>query len=93
VRRNIVPRVEFTLIVVMCAGFALIAQTWSFRAYQVGLLAVIVATLLNIPVGNLPRQAGPGRALLLTALILAIVAAVFGAGILLVPALAGLGQQ
>ncbi len=91
-RHGIVPRLELVLIIVMCAGFALIAQTLSFRAYQIGLLAVMAATLLNIAVGNLPRQAGPGRALLLTLLILAIVAAVFVAGILLVPSLAQFGQ-
>jgi hypothetical protein len=85
--QNIVPRAEFTLIVVMCAGFALIAQTFSFRLFQLGLLAVMGATLLNIAVGNLPRQAGAGRALLLTLAILGLVAVVFGAGILLVPTL------
>jgi hypothetical protein len=92
VRQGIVPRLEIALITVMGVGFLLIAQTWSFRVYQVGLLAIMAATILNIAVGNLPRQARPGRALLLTLLILAIVATVFGVGILLVPALARLGQ-
>ncbi len=91
-RRGIVPRLELALITVMCVGFVLIAQTWNFRLYQFGLLAIMAATVLNIAVGNLPRQARPGRALGFTLLILAIVAAVFGLGILLVPALARLGQ-
>ena len=91
-RQGIVPRLEIVLIAVMCVGFLLIAQTLNFRLYQFGLLAIMAATVLNIAVGNLPREARAGRALLLTVLILAIVAAVFGIGILLVPALARLGQ-
>jgi hypothetical protein len=92
VRHAIVPRLELALILVMCAGFVCIAQTWSFRVYQAGLLAVMGATVLNIAVGNLPRQARAGRAFLLTLSILGIVGAVFGIGILLVPSLAQLGQ-
>jgi uncharacterized membrane protein YecN with MAPEG domain len=89
---NIVGRAEFVLIAVMVLGFLLIAQQWSFAVYQVGLLTVMAATVLNIAVGNLPRNAGPGRALGLTLFILAIVAAVFAAGISLVPYLAQLGS-
>lgn len=91
-KNTIVPRAEVCLIALMCIGFVLITQTWSFVAYQIGLSGVLVATLLNIAVGNLPRQATPARALLLTLGILAIVAAVFAAGILLVPTLASLGR-
>jgi hypothetical protein len=92
VRRHIVPRLELALILIMCAGFLLIVQQWSFPAYQLGLLTVMAATILNIAVGNLPRQASPSRALLLMLGILGIVAAVFVAGILLVPYLAQMGQ-
>ena len=91
-RRAIVGRAELALILVMGLGFLLIVQQWSFAAYQVGLLTVMAATVLNIAVGNLPRAAGPGRALGLTLCILAIVAAVFAAGIVLVPYLAQLGS-
>jgi hypothetical protein len=91
-KRAIVPRLEVALISLMCLGFLLIAQTWSFVVYQIGLVAVLVATLLNIAVGNLPRQASPARALVLTVFILAIVAAVFALGIALVPSLAALGR-
>jgi hypothetical protein len=51
----------------------------------------MTATILNIAVGNLPRGAGLWQALRLTVLILLIVAAVFAAGIFLVPYLAQLG--
>jgi hypothetical protein len=89
--RTIVGRAEAVLILVMVLGFLLIVQQWNFRVFQVGLLTVMAATVLNIAVGNLPRGAGPVRALALTLFILAIVAAVFGAGIALVPYLAQLG--
>jgi Na+-translocating ferredoxin:NAD+ oxidoreductase RnfE subunit len=89
--RGIVPRAELALILIMGLGFLLIVQQWSFAGYQLGLLTVIVATILNIAVGNLPRAAGLGRALRLTFVLLAIVAVVFVAGIVLVPYLARLG--
>jgi hypothetical protein len=89
--RGIVPRAELALILIMVAGFLLIVQQWSFGLFQIGLLTVMAATILNIAVGNLPRSAGLGRALRLTLMILLIVAGVFAAGILLVPYLARLG--
>jgi predicted PurR-regulated permease PerM len=92
VKSKFVPRLELVLIVLMCVGFVLIAQTFNFQAYQLGLVTVIIATLLNIPVGNLPRAASIGRALALTISILAIIVAVFAIGILLVPYLAELGR-
>lgn len=91
-RHAIVPRLELALIVAMCAGFVLIVQQWSFAAFQIGLLMVMAATILNIAVGNLPRQASAGRAAILTLGVLALTVAVFAAGILLVPYLATLGQ-
>jgi len=89
---HLVARAELALICVMILGFVLIAQQVAFGLYQVGLLTVIGSTLLHIAVGNLPPDAGPGRALALTAAILGLVATVLGAGILLVPVLAQLGR-
>jgi hypothetical protein len=91
-RTGIVPRAEAALIIIMCLAVLLIAQQWSFPTYQFGLLVLMAATVLNIAVGNLPRSASAGRAVMLTGGILLIVAAVFGAGILLVPYLATLGR-
>jgi hypothetical protein len=91
-RHAIVPRAELALILIMGVGFLLIVQAWSFPLYQLGLVTVMAATILNIAVGNLPRAASPGRALLLTLSILVLVVVVFGAGILLVPYLATLGR-
>ena len=89
---RLVARAELALICVIAVGLVLIAQQAAFGLYQFGLLTVIGSTLLHIAVGNLPPDAGPARALALTAAILLVVAAVFGAGILLVPVLAQLGR-
>lgn len=91
--RQLVPRAEITLIGLMGIGFLLILQRWSFDLYQIGLLLVLGATVLNIAVGNLPREAPAVRALAITAGLLLVVAALFGAGILLVPLLAQMGQS
>ena len=89
---RLIARTELALICLIAAGFALIAQQRAFGLYQVGLVTVMASTLLHIAVGNLPRGAGIARTLLWTLAILAMVAAVFGAGILLVPVVARLGQ-
>ncbi len=89
---RIIARAELVLICIMGVGFLLIAQQAVFGLYQAGLLIVVGSTLLHIAVGNLPRTASPARTALWTVLILLIVAAVFYAGILLVPLLAQLGR-
>lgn len=92
-RKPIVPRVEATLLCILGLGFLMVLQTWSFAVYHYGLLIIICGTLLNIAVGNLPRNAGPLRALLMTVVLLVVVAIVFTIGIYLVPTLAQLGQD
>lgn len=92
-RQSIVPRAEIVLLSVLGFAFLCVLQTWSFALYRIGLVVVIVATLLNIAVGNLPRDATPLRAILLTLSILAAVAAIFAIGIALVPTFAALGQD
>ena len=89
---RVLARAETTLIILMIVGFVLITQQWSFSLYQLGLLVVICATILNIAVSNVPKSArgwGVMRGLIT---ILAVVAAVFALGIWLVPYLAQLGQ-
>ncbi len=89
---RVIARAELILICIIGIGFLLIAQQAAFGLYQVGLLTVMGATVLHIAVGNLPRDVGPARTLLMTVIILCVVAAVFYAGILLVPVLAQLGR-
>lgn len=85
-------RAEIVLIGLLALGFVLIAQQASMVLYQVGLTLVIVATFLEIAVGNVPIEASPGKALRRIALFLAIIAAVFALGIFLVPHLTALGR-
>lgn len=73
-------------------SFVLIIQTYNQRLFQVGLLILIVATLLEIAVGNIPTDATVARSLLLVVLIMALVAGVVGLSIALVPWLTGLGR-
>lgn len=89
---RLLGRVETALIFLMIVGFVLIAQTWSFKVYQIGLLTVIGATILNIAVGNVPHSARKLRALFYLLMNVAITALVFVIGIVLVPYLARLGQ-
>ena len=85
-------RAETILIVLMLLGFVLITQQWSFDLYQIGLLTVIGATILNIAVTNVPRASRGWGILRALVMILVATAAVFGLGILLVPYLATLGR-
>lgn len=85
-------RAEIVLIAAMLLGFVLIAQQWSPSLYQLGLVIVVVSTLLEIAVGNIPKTASFGRSLVYIVVILAIVVAVFLFGIALVPYLTNLGR-
>ena len=85
-------RAETTLIILMIAGFLLITQQWMFSLYRLGLLIVIGATILNIAVSNVPKSARGWTAARDLVIILAVVAAVFVLGVVLVPYLARLGQ-
>ncbi|TXH34213.1 MAG: hypothetical protein E6Q98_19520 [Rhodospirillaceae bacterium] len=90
--RSFPVKAEIVLICAMLIGFALIAQQWSMTLYKVGLGIVVLSTLLEIAVGNLPKTASVGRSLTIIAVILAIVLAVFLIGIALVPYLTNLGR-
>ncbi len=91
-RGSFAGRAESGLLLLFAAGLALVAQPWWQDGYRVGLVAVAASTLLNIAVGNVPPALAPGPATARALLLLLVLAAVFGAGYLLVPALAELGQ-
>jgi predicted PurR-regulated permease PerM len=90
--RTFPERLEATLILVLAAGILLIAQRYSLTLYKIGLSVLVVATLLQIAVGNLRKDASVGRSLAFILMVLAIVAAVFTIGILLVPYFSQLGR-
>ncbi|KQT86158.1 hypothetical protein [Aurantimonas sp. Leaf443] len=90
--RSFPERLETTLILGLLAGILLIAQRYNLTLYKLGLSILVVSTLLQIAVGNLRKDASVGRSLVFIATVLAIVAAIFGAGILLVPYFSQLGR-
>jgi predicted PurR-regulated permease PerM len=90
--RTFPERLETIMIVALAAGILLIAQRYSLMLYKVGLSILVVATLLQIAVGNLRKDASVGRSLAFIAMVLAIIAAVFAIGILLVPYFSQLGR-
>ncbi|CAM5769465.1 hypothetical protein LMIY3S_02846 [Labrys miyagiensis] len=85
-------RLERVLIVGMLVGIALIAQRYNLILFKAGLAVLVVSTLLQIAVGNVPKSASIGRSLALIVLFLGIIALVFVIGIVLVPTLSQLGR-
>jgi hypothetical protein len=90
--RSFVERAEITLMAAMLAGILMIGQRLSVEVFQWGLRLLVGATLLQITVGNLPKNASAGRSVVLVVLGLLIIAAVFLVGIWLVPVLSRLGR-
>lgn len=90
--RTFPERAELTLLTLFGVSFLFIVQVYSQILFQVGLAILIVSTLLEVAVGNIPGDATVGKSLSLMALFLVIIAAVFGLGIVLVPYLTGLGR-
>lgn len=90
--RTFPERLETIMILALGAGILLIAQRYSLMLYKIGLSILVVATLLQIAVGNLRKDASVGRSLAFIAMVLGITAAVFAIGILLVPYFSQLGR-
>lgn len=91
-KRTFPERAETLLIVLIFASILLVAQRWSVDVYRFGLVLLVVSTLLQIAVGNLPKTLGAGASLVRIAMILCVVFALFLLGIWLVPFLAQLGR-
>lgn len=91
-RASFPERAEQVLIAGMVIGIALIMQRINLGLFKAGLSVLVVCTLLQIAVGNIPKQGSVAGSLARIVLILALVAAIFGLGIVLVPTLATLGR-
>jgi hypothetical protein len=92
VRATFPERLERVLIGGMVIGIVLILQRYSLPLFQAGLSILVVSTLLQIAVGNIPKNGSVGKSLVRIVFLLCIIAAVFTVGILLVPALSHLGR-
>jgi hypothetical protein len=80
------------LLIVLVVGGLLIVQSLSIRAYQLGLLLVVGASLLEIGAGNIPPDATFRKSIAILIFSLVMVAIVFGLGIVLVPRLVAMGK-
>ena len=91
-RTSFPERAERVLIGGMVVGIGLIMQRLDLDLFKAGLSILVVCTLLQIAVGNIPKQGSVGASLVRIALIVVLIAAIFGAGVLLVPFLSRLGR-
>ena len=85
-------RLHLVLVLVMLGSFFLIAQQWSKLVYQIGLVLLVASALVQVVFGNVAPATGFARSMKQLALGLAVVAAVFGLGIVLTPLLVKLGR-
>lgn len=90
--RSVPERLEPFLIVGMVLGIVLIAQRYSIDVYRWGLGLLVISTILEIAVGNLPTGSGWRHSVLMIAVILCVFVGVFVLGIWLVPLLSRLAQ-
>ena len=91
-RRPFASRMHVALVVLMLLSFGLIAQQTYKALYQVGFVLLIASTLVQIVFGNIAPTAGFARSMRQLALGLVIIAAIFGLGVVLTPALVTLGR-
>ena len=91
-RASFPERAERVLIGGMVAGIALIMQRVDVTLFKAGLSVLVVSTLLQIAVGNVPKAGSAAGSLARIALILALVALIFASGVALVPSLSRLGR-
>jgi len=91
-RRPFAARLHRTLVVLMLLSFLLITQQASKPLFKIGLGLLVCSALVQVVFGNVAPESGAGRSLRLLAVGLAVVAAVFGLGIVLTPALVNLGR-
>jgi predicted membrane protein len=90
--RSFPERAEPVLIIGMILGIALIAQRYSISLFRWGLGILVASTILEIAVGNLPKEASLWRSVILTVVILCIFVIVFALGVWMVPVLSRLGR-
>lgn len=85
-------KVQSVLITALVLSFVLIMQTISIAIYQVGIVLLITATLIQIAFGNIPPETDRSTTLVMFAWMMLIVIAVFGTGMLLAPLLVNMGR-
>ena len=89
---SFVDRLETILMALILIGIVLVAQQWSVKIFRVGLTILVLSTLLQIAVGNVPRHFSAGKSIVRIVILLGVVALMFGLGILAAPYFAQIGR-
>lgn len=89
---SFVDRLEAILMALILVGIVLVAQQWSVKIFRVGLTILVLSTLLQIAVGNVPRHFTAGKSILRIVILLGVVALMFALGILAAPFFAQIGR-
>lgn len=85
-------RVQLAVLALMLACIVAIAQQVNFSLYQIGLVGLIAATIVQFAAGNTPVNASWMRAIRSFVLVLAVLVCLIGVSILLAPWLSTLGK-
>jgi len=80
------------LVVLLVVSLLLIAQQFSRRIYQIGLILLGASALTQIGFGNIPPNSNFTESMKYLILSYIIVGAMFGLGIILTPTLIGLAR-
>jgi hypothetical protein len=91
-RATFPERAERVLIGGMLVGIALIMQRINVNLFKAGLSILVVSTLLQIAVGNIPKNGSVAGSMVRIVVILAVVTLIFAIGIFLVPTLSRMGR-
>jgi CBS domain containing-hemolysin-like protein len=92
-QRPFASRMHVALVVLMLVSFGLIAQQTYKAVYQLGFVLLVASTFVQIVFGNIAPATGFASSMRQLALGLAIIAAIFGLGVLLTPLLVNLGRS
>lgn len=84
--------VQVALIILLLASFALITQQVERDVYEIGVMALVILTIIQIPFGNIPAQTNFRNSMLGAIVGVVIVIAIVAFSIWLVPYLIQLGR-
>lgn len=85
-------RVQFAVVALMLICMVAIAQQVSFGLYQIGLVGLVAATIVQFAAGNTPVDARWLQALRSLLVVLVVLAGLIAISIALVPWLSTLGK-
>jgi hypothetical protein len=91
-KRPFTATVHIVLVILMLAGIVMIGQQLSLNIYQIGLIVLTAATIVQIAFGNIPGSYTFRRAMKLFWPFMAIILFIFVLSFILVPIMYALGR-